>query len=45
LQIHGVLRKDIPFEEKIKKFAEMGFSAIQFHDDDRVDNDKIQLQK
>ena len=31
-------RKDIPFEEKIKKFAEMGFSAIQFHDDDAVPN-------
>ena len=24
-------RKDIPVEEKFKKFAEMGFSAIQFH--------------
>ena len=31
-------RKEIPFEEKIKKFAEMGFSAIQFHDDDAVPN-------
>lgn len=29
-------RKDIPFEEKVKKFSEMGFSAIQFHDDDAV---------
>ena len=31
-------RKDIPVEEKFKKFAEMGFSAIQFHDDDAVPN-------
>lgn len=31
-------RKAIPFEEKVKKFAEMGFSAIQFHDDDAVPN-------
>lgn len=32
------VRESIPFEEKIKKFAEMGFSAIQFHDDDAVPN-------
>lgn len=31
-------RKDIPVEEKYQKFAEMGFSAIQFHDDDAVPN-------
>ena len=31
-------REPIPFEEKIKRFAEMGFSAIQFHDDDAVPN-------
>ena len=31
-------RKSIPFEEKIKTFAELGFSAIQFHDDDAVPN-------
>lgn len=31
-------REEIPFEEKLKKFAEMGFSAIQFHDDDAVPN-------
>lgn len=31
-------RNDISFEEKVKKFAEMGFSAIQFHDDDAVPN-------
>lgn len=31
-------RNEIDFEEKIKKFAEMGFSAIQFHDDDAVPN-------
>ncbi len=29
-------RKEISMEEKIQKFAEMGFSAIQFHDDDAV---------
>ena len=32
------VRADIPFEEKIKKFKEMGFDAIQFHDDDAVPN-------
>ncbi len=31
-------REEISFEEKVKKFAEMGFSAIQFHDDDAVPN-------
>ena len=31
-------RKAVPFEEKIKTFSEMGFSAIQFHDDDVVPN-------
>ncbi|AIQ70284.1 TIM barrel protein [Paenibacillus graminis] len=31
-------RTEIDFEEKIKTFAEMGFSAIQFHDDDAVPN-------
>ncbi len=31
-------REEIPFEEKVKKFAEMGFSAVQFHDDDAVPN-------
>lgn len=31
-------RKDIPIEEKFKKFAELGFSAVQFHDDDAVPN-------
>ena len=29
-------RAEIPFEEKVKKFAELGFSAVQFHDDDAV---------
>ena len=29
-------RKTIPIEEKFKKFAELGFSAVQFHDDDAV---------
>ncbi|MEC0226323.1 TIM barrel protein [Paenibacillus alba] len=32
------VRSTISFEDKIKKFAEMGFSAIQFHDDDAVPN-------
>ncbi|TVY04189.1 TIM barrel protein [Cohnella terricola] len=32
------VRQEVEFEEKIKKFAEMGFSAIQFHDDDAVPN-------
>ncbi len=31
-------RNEISFEEKVKTFAEMGFSAIQFHDDDAVPN-------
>ena len=31
-------RAEIPFEEKVKRFAEIGFSAIQFHDDDVVPN-------
>ncbi|AJG98214.1 xylose isomerase [Clostridium beijerinckii] len=31
-------RDEISFEEKVKKFAEIGFSAIQFHDDDAVPN-------
>ena len=30
------VREEIPLEDKFKKFAEMGFSAIQFHDDDAV---------
>ena len=32
------VRDEIPFEEKIKKFKQMGFDAIQFHDDDAVPN-------
>lgn len=31
-------RETIPFEEKIKRFKEIGFDAIQFHDDDAVPN-------
>jgi len=31
-------RSEIDFEEKIAKFAQLGFSAIQFHDDDAVPN-------
>ena len=30
------VRQEISFEEKIKTFAELGFSAVQFHDDDAV---------
>jgi xylose isomerase len=29
-------RNEIPRDEKIRRFAEMGFSAVQFHDDDAV---------
>lgn len=29
-------RKDIDLETKLAKFAELGFSAVQFHDDDAV---------
>lgn len=29
-------RAEIPLEEKIKKFKELGFDAVQFHDDDAV---------
>lgn len=32
------VRHEIELEEKFKKFAEMGFSAVQFHDDDAVPN-------
>ncbi len=31
-------RSEIDRDEKIRKFAEMGFSAIQFHDDDAIPN-------
>jgi len=30
------VRPTIPFEEKIQKYAEIGLSGIQFHDDDAV---------
>lgn len=30
------VRETIAFEDKVKKFAEIGFSAVQFHDDDAV---------
>ncbi len=30
------VRSSIPFEEKVKKFAEIGLSGVQFHDDDAV---------
>ncbi len=29
-------RNEISFEEKVKNFAALGFSAVQFHDDDAV---------
>lgn len=29
-------RAEIPMEEKFRRFAEIGFSAVQFHDDDAV---------
>ena len=31
-------RKPIDLETKFAKFAELGFSAVQFHDDDAVPN-------
>jgi xylose isomerase len=31
-------RDEIVFEEKVKQFARLGFSAVQFHDDDAVPN-------
>ncbi len=31
-------RTEVDLEEKFKKFAELGFSAVQFHDDDAVPN-------
>ncbi len=31
-------RNEIEFEEKVKQFAKLGFSAVQFHDDDAVPN-------
>ncbi len=30
------VRKSIPIDEKVRKFKEIGFSAVQFHDDDAV---------
>jgi xylose isomerase len=30
------VRSSIPFEEKVNKFAEIGLSGVQFHDDDAV---------
>ena len=32
------VRESIGFEEKVKKFKELGFSGVQFHDDDAVPN-------
>lgn len=29
-------RNEISFEEKVRNFAALGFSAVQFHDDDAV---------
>ncbi len=30
------VRSTIPFENKVKKFSQIGFDAVQFHDDDAV---------
>lgn len=30
------VRDSIPFEKKVERFAQIGFSAVQFHDDDAV---------
>lgn len=32
------VRSEVDFEEKLRVFSEMGFSAVQFHDDDAVPN-------
>ena len=32
------VRDEIPFEEKVRMFKELGFDAVQFHDDDAVPN-------
>jgi len=32
------VRDDISFADKVKKFKEIGFDAVQFHDDDAVPN-------
>ncbi len=32
------VRNTVPFEEAVKKFKEIGISAVQFHDDDAVPN-------
>lgn len=32
------VRSEVDFEEKLRAFSELGFSAIQFHDDDAVPN-------
>ena len=31
-------REEVSFEEKVMQFASLGFSAVQFHDDDAVPN-------
>lgn len=31
-------RREVSLEEKFKRFAEIGFSAVQFHDDDVIPN-------
>ena len=40
------VRDAISFEDKVKKFSEIGFSAVQFHDDDAVPdmNDMTEAQ-
>lgn len=32
------VRPEIPFEDKLKRFAEIGLAGVQFHDDDAVPN-------
>ena len=38
------VRKSISLEQKIKKFKEIGFAAIQFHDDDAVPEMKVMTE-
>lgn len=42
-----VVRKEVPFAEKVRTYKRLGFDGVQFHDDDVVpaDWDAIQTQK
>ena len=42
-----VVRKEVPFTQKIRSYKKLGFDGVQFHDDDVVptDWDAVQTQK